>query len=60
MRELCFDYHCDHPELVRLLHWEALELSDQPRAPDEDGCTVEYRQKVAAFEVAQTAGKPGG
>lgn len=51
----CFDYHCEHPELVRLLHWEALELSGSP-APHEHVRTEEYREKAAAFAAAQAAG----
>ena len=51
----CFDYHCEHPELLRLLHWEALELPGTP-APHELERTEDYRAKVAAFATAQRAG----
>lgn len=51
----CFDYHCEHPELVRLLHWEALELPGVP-APHELERTREYEEKIAAFAVAQRNG----
>jgi AcrR family transcriptional regulator len=53
----CFDYHCDHPVLVRLLHWEALELPAAEPAPDEDGRARGYAQKAAAIERAQQDGR---
>jgi len=53
----CFDYHCDHPELVRLLHWESLELAPDHQAPDEAARTKEYREKVAALKAAQANGQ---
>ncbi|HJZ35916.1 MAG TPA: TetR family transcriptional regulator [Solirubrobacterales bacterium] len=53
----CFDYHCDHPELVRLLHWEALELSGTAAAPDEEGRKGEYEAKTGALRKAQRDGE---
>jgi AcrR family transcriptional regulator len=52
----CFDYHSEHPELVRLLHWEALELGGAGQVPDEGTRAGEYGEKVAAFSAAQQAG----
>ncbi|WP_433341115.1 TetR family transcriptional regulator [Streptomyces sp. CA-253872] len=51
----CFDYHVQHPELVRLLHWEALEFTER-RVPDEDVRREHYQQKVAALAAAQRSG----
>ena len=50
----CFDYHVDHPDLVRLLHWEALEFDGA--VPDEQERTQHYRSKVAVFRAAQDEG----
>ena len=50
----CFDYHVAHPELVRLLHWEALELEGE--VPDEEARTAHYQRKVAIFADAQRSG----
>jgi AcrR family transcriptional regulator len=52
----CFDYHNDHPQLVRLLHWEALEMPADGPVPDETGRAGEYAHKVAAFAHAQGEG----
>lgn len=49
-----YDYHCEHPELTRLLLWEG--LLDVPRVPDEESRTDYYRAKVSAFAQAQQAG----
>ncbi|MEV4350006.1 TetR family transcriptional regulator [Actinoplanes sp. NPDC049596] len=54
----CFDYHLDHPVLVRLLHWEALELDGD--IVDEVGRTEHYQRKVAAIADAQRAGEVTG
>lgn len=51
----CFDYHAQHPALVRLLHWEALEFTEE-RVPDENLRHEHYQQKVAAFAAAQGSG----
>ncbi len=53
----CFDYHGDHPVLVRLLHWEALELPASQPAPDEDGRARGYAAKAAAIARAQRDGR---
>jgi AcrR family transcriptional regulator len=53
----CFDYHCDHPVLVRLLHWEALELPAGKPVPDEDARTRGYASKTAAVASAQRDGR---
>lgn len=49
-----FDYHSDHPQLVRLLHWEGLIQQDE--AADEAARTTAYRDKVRAFKRAQRDG----
>jgi AcrR family transcriptional regulator len=53
----CFDYHCDHPVLVRLLHWEALEFPAGKPVPDEDDRAARYAQKTAAIVAAQQDGR---
>jgi AcrR family transcriptional regulator len=52
-----FDYHCDHPTLVRLLHWEALELPARQPAPYEAERADAYSRKVAALAAAQRRGR---
>lgn len=51
-----FDYHRAHPEALRLLLWEALEMGDHP-VPDEQARTQHYLDKISAAETAMT---PGG
>jgi AcrR family transcriptional regulator len=48
-----FDYYAEHPELARLLLWEA--LSGGPIA-DEDARTTHYRRKAMAYARAQSDG----
>ncbi len=48
-----FDYHAAHPELARLLQWEALQGG---RIADEENRTKHYRAKVQAIAAAQEAG----
>lgn len=48
-----FDYHAAHPELVRLLLWEA--LSGGPVA-DEENRTATYRHKAQVYAAAQRDG----
>jgi AcrR family transcriptional regulator len=48
-----FDYYADHPELARLLLWEA--LADGPVA-DEATRTAHYRHKTAVYAQAQRDG----
>ncbi|AYF74130.1 TetR/AcrR family transcriptional regulator [Nocardia yunnanensis] len=52
-----FDHHRAHPEALRLLLWEALELGDDP-VPDEENRTRHYFDKVTAAESAVTEGDP--
>ncbi|MFD4528608.1 TetR/AcrR family transcriptional regulator [Streptomyces sp. NPDC058470] len=49
--ERLFDYHRAHPEALRLLMWEALELGDQP-VPGEEARTQHYVDKVRATQAA--------
>ncbi|MDL4820072.1 TetR family transcriptional regulator [Actinomadura opuntiae] len=53
--ERLFDYHQAHPEALRLLLWEALELGDQP-VPGEEARTRHYQDKLHATQVL---GAPG-
>ncbi len=50
-----FDYHRAHPEAMRLLQWEALEMGDEP-VPDEDTRTRHYLDKINATETALATG----
>jgi len=40
-----FDFHIDHPNLVRLLYWEALYYGRKP-VPGEIGRTAFYRERI--------------
>jgi AcrR family transcriptional regulator len=63
-----FDYHREHPQLVRLLHWEGLQAGNAaapPRRPDDPPLAHEtspdergayYLAKVAALREAGQAG----
>jgi AcrR family transcriptional regulator len=51
----CFDYLAANPDLMRLLHWEALVYGDGP-VPDEERRSEHYRQKVASFKPAVDTG----
>jgi AcrR family transcriptional regulator len=55
----CFDYLDAHPELIRLLHWEALMFSDA-EVPDEARRTDYYRQKVDAVTATQVTTRETG
>ncbi|GAB2532735.1 TetR family transcriptional regulator [Nocardia heshunensis] len=46
-----FDYHRAHPEALRLLLWEALEMGEGP-VPDEQARTQHYLDKISAAETA--------
>lgn len=46
-----FDYHRAHPDLLRLLLWEALHYGDSP-VPDEEGRAALYDAKVASLSEA--------
>jgi AcrR family transcriptional regulator len=48
-----FDYHAEHPQLIRLLLWEA--LAGGPVA-DEANRTAHYRSKVETYERARGDG----
>lgn len=49
-----YDYHRDHPQLVRLLLWEGLTYADE--VPEEALRRESYRLKTSAFEAGQAAG----
>src|SRR4051795_12081382 len=51
---LLYDYHREHPELARLLQWEALAFPSE--VPDEPARREYYSSKTAAIEDGQTAG----
>lgn len=53
--ERLFDYHRAHPEALRLVMWEALEIGEQP-VPAEEARTRHYQDKI---DAAESAG-PGG
>ncbi|MGW3074319.1 TetR family transcriptional regulator [Kitasatospora sp. NPDC001132] len=55
--ERLFDYHLAHPEALRLLLWEALELGDQP-VPGEEARTRHYQDKLRAARSADDTGDP--
>jgi hypothetical protein len=46
-----FDYHRSHPDVLRLLLWEALHYGDSP-VPDEEGRSALYDAKVASLSGA--------
>lgn len=50
-----FDYCAAHPELVRLVQWEALSLPPD-QAPNHADRSASYRAKVAALAEAQRRG----
>jgi AcrR family transcriptional regulator len=49
------DYHAEHPELLRLLMWEALEFGDTG-LPRQAQRSERYQEKVANFGKAQERG----
>ncbi|GAA1253877.1 hypothetical protein GCM10009676_46290 [Prauserella halophila] len=53
-----YDYHRDHPLLLRLLLWESLHYGDRP-VLDHDGRAQAYDGKVAALAEA-LGDTPGG
>jgi AcrR family transcriptional regulator len=53
--ERLFDYHRAHPEALRLVMWEALEMGEEP-VPAEEARTRHYQDKIDAAE----SGGPGG
>jgi AcrR family transcriptional regulator len=48
--ERLFEYHRAHPEALRLVMWEALEVGDGP-VPAEPERTIHYGDKVAAAQA---------
>ncbi|MFD9206769.1 TetR family transcriptional regulator [Streptomyces sioyaensis] len=52
--EHLFDHHREHPETLRLVMWEALEVGDGP-VPGEEERTRHYGDKIHA---AQAGGAP--
>ncbi len=50
-----FDYHAAHPDLVRLLYWEALHFSSQD-APREEERRTFYAQRAEYLAQAQADG----
>ncbi|MFF4507081.1 TetR family transcriptional regulator [Streptomyces sp. NPDC001401] len=53
--ERLFDYHRAHPEALRLVMWEALEIGDQP-VPAEEARTRHYQDKIDAAESGGQGG----
>jgi len=49
-----YDYHRQHPELIRLLQWEALAFTAE--VPDEQHRRQHYERKSAAIKEGQAAG----
>jgi AcrR family transcriptional regulator len=49
-----YDYHRQHPELMRLLQWEALAFASE--VPDEEHRQQHYGRKNAAVEEGRAAG----
>ncbi|MFE4514954.1 TetR/AcrR family transcriptional regulator [Kitasatospora sp. NPDC056783] len=49
-----FTYHQEHPEVTRLLLWEALEYGDRP-VPDEESRREHYQRKAAGLNSVRTA-----
>lgn len=50
----CFDYHCEHPELGRLLRWEGLIFDSE--VPDEELRREYYGYKTKAVAEGQQHG----
>ena len=49
-----YDYHRQHPDLARLLQWEALTLSDE--VPEEQLRREYYGHKTSALAAGQAEG----
>jgi len=49
-----FDYHCDNPDLLRLVTWARLEGRTTPSAQEQRHAS--YRRRAAAIEDAQRDG----
>jgi AcrR family transcriptional regulator len=50
-----FDFHCDHPHLLRLVTWARLEGRSTPSAQQQRRAS--YRRRAAAIEDAQRQGR---
>ncbi|MBN3005724.1 TetR family transcriptional regulator [Chromobacterium alkanivorans] len=50
-----YDYHCEHPELSRLMRWEGLTFDGE--VPDETQRQEHYGYKVQAVAEGQRQGK---
>ncbi|MEU1391944.1 MULTISPECIES: TetR family transcriptional regulator [unclassified Nonomuraea] len=50
-----YDYHREHPQFIRLLHWEGLHRAAGPIAAGEQR-GAHYASKLAALAAAQKAG----
>ncbi|WP_433441480.1 TetR/AcrR family transcriptional regulator [Nonomuraea sp. CA-141351] len=53
-----YDYHREHPQFIRLLHWEGLHRGSGPVAGGEVRA-AHYAAKLAALAAAQKAGTLG-
>jgi AcrR family transcriptional regulator len=49
-----FDYHCDNPDLLRLVTWARLEGRTTPSAQEQRRAS--YKRRAAAIEIAQRQG----
>jgi AcrR family transcriptional regulator len=49
-----YDYHRDHPELARLLQWEALTFAAE--VPEEQRRREDYRRKTEVIQAGQDGG----
>jgi AcrR family transcriptional regulator len=49
-----YDYHCDHPELSRLMRWEGLVFESE--VPDEAQRQEYYGDKIKAVDKGQQQG----
>ncbi|MFE7619949.1 TetR family transcriptional regulator [Streptomyces sp. NPDC057496] len=56
--ERLFAYHREHPAVLRLLLWEALEFSTA-EVPDEESRTAHYQEKAQAIGAIGGSGAAG-
>lgn len=54
-----FDYHVEHPEYLRLMQWEALELA-AAEVPGEAPRTAHYRGRIAMLGAATVEAEISG
>ncbi|MFI9597111.1 TetR family transcriptional regulator [Nonomuraea sp. NPDC052265] len=50
-----YDYHREHPQFIRLLHWEGLHRGDAPVAAEEQRA-AHYATKLATLAAGQRTG----